>query len=89
MVVTTERLLEAREAARRLLEEVGLRNYRFDVEPKEEIYEIHVEREHRGAWREARLKETPAELLSTLGDDASRDRVVARWRARLLSERAA
>jgi hypothetical protein len=89
MVATTERLLEAREATRRLLEGVGLRNYRFDVEPREDVYEINVELEHRDAWREAHLIETPAALLSTLGEPAARDEMVARWRARLLSERAA
>jgi hypothetical protein len=89
MTVPTARWLEAREAARRLLEGVGLRNYRYDVEPREARYEVLVEHEHRGIWREARLEETPDALLATLDDDACRRAMVARWRDRLLSESAA
>lgn len=89
MIMTMERLREAREAARILLEGVGLRNYRFDVEPREQVYEVLIEREQEGTWRESRLSETPDDLLSVLEDEAARETLVARWRARLRSERAA
>lgn len=82
--LSAEHLLAARAATELVLDALGIANYRFDVEPREEAFEVFVEHEHDGAWHDVRLMEDAAVLLAARRDDAIRAEVVRRWRRRLL-----
>ncbi len=83
-----DQLLGARAAAELVLDEVGLRNYRFDVEPKGDHFDVIVEHERDGAWHDVRLIEDASVLLAVRDDASTRRSVASRWRERLTSRRA-
>ncbi len=78
-----DHLLGARAAVELVLDEVGLRNYRFDVEPREACFEVILEHERDGSWHDVKLTEDVDELLAARTDASTRRRVASRWRARL------
>lgn len=79
-----ERLIGAREAASSLLDEIGIANYRFDVEPRGQAFEVLVEHARDGEWHTASIHEDGRALLSALRDPAVRAELRERWRARLV-----
>jgi hypothetical protein len=83
ITLSAEHLLGAREAARLLLDHLGLRNYRYDVEPAERAFEVFVEHERGGAWHEVKLREPADVLLASARDERARAQVAERWRERL------
>jgi len=78
-------LLGARAATEQILDELGLRNYRFDVEPASSAFEVFVEHERDHAWHAVRLLEEARVLLAAPGDAKVRSEIAERWRARLFS----
>ncbi len=82
--MSAEDLLGARAAAERVLEHLGLRNYRFDVEPREGGFDVFVEHERDGAWHVARLSEDDAALLDACRDASTCAAIAERWRERLV-----
>lgn len=85
VTLSSEALLGARAATERILDELGLRNYRFDVEPGASSFDVFVEHERDGAWHAVRLHEEARVLLDASRDRGVRGEVADRWRARLFS----
>jgi hypothetical protein len=81
--LSIDQLLGARAAAELVLDDLGLRNYRFDVEPREDRFEVLVEHERDGAWHDVRFTEDAAVLLAARTDASTRRAVASRWRERL------
>ncbi len=84
---TAEQLLGARHATEAVLDEVGLSNYRYDLEPREQSFAVLVEHAHGDTWHDVKLEEPRDVLLSARDDRAVRSEIAARWRRRLLTRR--
>lgn len=82
--LSADGLLGARAATQLVLDELGIENYRFDVEPREGAFEVFVEHDRDGAWHDVRLTEDAAALIAAGRDASVRAEVARRWRARLL-----
>ena len=83
LTLSPDALLGARAATEQILDELGLRNYRFDVEPASSAFDVFVEHEREGAWHAVRLHEDARVLLDAARRDDARSEVAERWRARL------
>lgn len=86
--LSVDHLLGARAAAELVLDELGLSNYRFDVEPRDERFDVIVEHERDGAWHDVRISEPADTLLAAREDASMRHAVASRWRERLGAGRA-
>jgi hypothetical protein len=67
------------DAARRLLDEIGLSTYLFDVERDGEGWTVHVDHPAEGRWRRVVLD--ASDLPRCLGDRRARRALADRWRA--------
>jgi hypothetical protein len=83
LTLSPDALLGARAATEQILDELGLRNYRFDVEPASSAFDVFIEHEREGAWHAVRLHEEARVLLDARRSDRARAEVAERWRARL------
>lgn len=83
LTLSPDALLGARAATERILDELGLRNYRFDVEPASSAFDVFVEHERDHAWHAVRLHEEARVLLDAGRRDEARREVAERWRAKL------
>lgn len=81
---TAEQLLGARQAAEVVFDEIGLSNYRYDVEPRERSFEVIVEHVFGDVWHDVKLEEPSELLLSAREDRSVRAEIAARWRDRLI-----
>jgi len=82
MALSAAQVIGAREAAFALLEEVGLDNYLFAVDPAESGWEVKVEHPVSEGWASVTLP-VEADLLASRTDGDTRRRIVQSWRARL------
>lgn len=78
--ITTRDLAQAKEAVNLLLEELGLANYLFDVEPRSGPWEVRIDCAADGVWHSLTLTVDLAELTEVVTDPAARERLLARWR---------
>jgi len=79
MSVSMTELAQAREAVGRLLDELRLDAYVFEVEPGEGGWAIRVECAVAGGWESCRLQAPTAALLEAAADPALRRRLVDDW----------
>lgn len=80
-------LLGARAATEQILDELGLLNYRFDVEPRDAtVFDVFIEHERDGAWHTVGIQEPAKRLLAAPTDPALRGEVRECWRSRLFSK---
>ena len=82
MAWSVRSFIEAREATERLLTDLGLENYLFDVEPSGDGWDIHLECEARQGWKVMRLKLAEQQLENALHDEARRSQLIATLRER-------
>lgn len=82
--LSADGLLGARAATELVLDELGIENYRFDVEPREGAFEVFVEHDRDGAWHDVRLTEEASALIAAARDASVRAEVARRWRVKLL-----
>ena len=83
MALSAAQVIGAREAAFALLEEVGLDNYLFAVDPGEDGWEVKVEHPVSEGWASVTLPVDADLLLASRTDRDTRRRIVQRWRERL------
>lgn len=83
MTLSGYELIRAREAADAVLEEVGLDNYLFAVDPREEGWEIRVEHPVREGWEQVTLPIDRDLLLASRTDRNARRKLARSWRTRL------
>ena len=87
MSLSIAELARARETIAGLLEELGLETYLFEVEPRNEQWELKVDcvMAADGAWESVTLR-VPREALLTSQDDAAlRRRLLAEWQDRFVA----
>lgn len=85
MVLSGVELSRAREAAGALLEEVGLENFLFSVDPREEGWEIKVEHPVAEGWERVTIPIDRDLLIASGTDGSARKALADSWRARLAS----
>ncbi len=83
MALSGYELCRAREAAGAVLEEVGLDNYLFSVDPREEGWEIRVEHPVREGWEQVRMPIDRELLLASRTDRNARRQLARSWGSRL------
>ena len=83
MSLTQAVLIAARHAASQLLDQMGLENYLFEVEPRPGSWAVHIEHPRNGAWHEQTLVASERELLETLDDPDRRVSLANRWSCEL------
>lgn len=87
MTLSIIELARARETSAALQDELGLDAYLFEVEPRDEQWELKVECAvaAEGAWESTTLR-VPKDMLLMSQDDASiRQCVLTEWRGRLVA----
>lgn len=83
MALSASHILGAREAAREVLEEVGLDNYLFTVDPREEGWELKVEHPVSEGWQTVTMPVDRELLLASRTDRSARRLLAQRWRERI------
>lgn len=85
MTVTTEELVMAREAAKAILEELGLDAYLFEVEPQDAHYELKVECacETDGGWVSITLTVPKEKMLTGFDDLKVKHQLFEYWSKKL------
>lgn len=78
MELSIRNFVEARETVGQLLTELGLRNYRFDVEPAEEGWVVRLEYASETAWKQGTLRIDALSMERAARDDGRRE-VLERW----------
>lgn len=71
----------AREATERLLHELGLRNYLFDVEPLDDGWEVRLECQSPEGWKTMRMTIAGQLLEQSRDDSATRSQLLAAFRS--------
>lgn len=72
----------ARQATEVLLNELGLRNYLFDVEPLDDGWEVRLECQAGEGWKTMRLTVDGQRLEDSLGDAETRAQLLMAFRER-------
>jgi len=83
MILSGQELLGAREATVAVLEEVGLENYLFSVDPREEGWELKIEHPVPEGWERVTMPIDRDLLLASRTDRNARRRLAQCWRERL------
>lgn len=83
MPLSSAELIQAREAAAELLEELGLDAYLFEIEPRDGQWELRVECAIEEGWETVVLPVPKALLLTGRDDAAARQQLLTDWRERL------
>ncbi len=79
MPTSTDELLKATDAARALLDQLGLAAYTFEVEPREGEWHVCVECAVAEGWQRSVLGTDKALLLASAQDRGARKRLLADW----------
>ena len=82
MALTTKNLIEARQAASLILEQLGIEAYLFEIEPKEETWELRVECATTDGWQSLILPVEEKLLLTSQQDAVARNQLREQWRTR-------
>lgn len=82
MQLSSEDLLQTREAARSLLDQLGLSAYLFEVEPGDVAWQVRVECAVDSKWQSITLHVEKQELIRSRTDKAEFQRLLVDWRRR-------
>lgn len=83
MALSAAHIMGAREAAREVLEEVGLDNYLFTVDARDAGWELTVEHPVSEGWQTVTLAVDRDLLLASRTDRGARRLLAQRWRERI------
>jgi hypothetical protein len=85
MSVSTSDLAKAREHARTILEELQLDAYIYEVEPRDDVWELNIECacEIDGGWGTIKLKVPKQMLLDSFDDDRAKQHLFEYWKKML------
>ncbi|MFQ5487614.1 MAG: hypothetical protein ACE5ET_04090 [Gammaproteobacteria bacterium] len=81
--MSTIELAEARDIVQSLLDELGLQAYLFEIEPREQDWELRIDCAINGEWQSTRLQVAPQRLQACRSDCAARESLLAQWRPHL------
>jgi hypothetical protein len=83
MALSVDDLMQAKDAVGRLLEQLDLRAYLFEVEPAGDVWTVRIECATREGWQTLRLEIDASRLRNCATDSTVRDHVLRQWRERL------
>lgn len=83
MILSAAELVAAKEATGALLDELGLSNYLFEVEPQGNVWRIKVDCATKGGWQSLALTVGKQTLLQSQTDSAARSHLMGVFRQRL------
>ena len=83
MTLGSADLARARETAARVLDELNLEAYLFEVEPEEEMWELRLECAFDSGWTSLSVPVNRRDLLEAGGDEAAFARLVEQVRSRV------
>jgi len=83
MQLSQKELTEARDTVQSLLERLGLTAFLFEVEPRTDHWEVHVECAPNGGWQSSVLNVDERWLAACRTDAAAREKLLEEWRKRL------
>jgi hypothetical protein len=83
MQLSQKELTEARDTVQTLLEQLGLATYLFEVEPRTDHWEVHVECAPDSGWQSSVLNVEERWLAACRTDAAARAKLLEVWRKRL------
>ena len=83
MDLTTKNLAEAKETVGNLLEQLGLTNYLFEVEPRADGWEVRVECPFNSAWQSSVFTLEDTALRACRTDRLVRDHMLSELNKRL------
>lgn len=83
MELSTKELTQARDTVEGLLEQLGLSAYLFEVEPRTDHWEVHVECAPDSGWQSSVLNVEEGWLEACRIDAGARAKLLAEWRRRL------
>lgn len=89
MDLTARNLAEAKETVGELLEQLGLTAYLFEVEPREDRWEVRVECAHNSAWQSSVFTVEDTALRASRTDRLVRDHMLSELQKRLTASDAA
>jgi hypothetical protein len=85
MTLSVDDLVQAKDAVGRLLEQLGLKAYLFEVEPSDDVWQVRIECATRDGWQTLRLEVDAPRLRDCATDSAARSEVLRQWRERLVA----
>lgn len=85
MKLSTQQLAQMREVVSELLDELQIDAYLFEIEPREELWEIKLECAIDEGWETFSLKAEKNYLLHGFDDAVARDVLLDNWREALAS----
>lgn len=83
MDLSAKNLAEARDTVGRLLEQLGLSAYLFEVEPYADQWKVRVECARNSGWQSSLLVVDDNMLRACRTDRVARDYLLDEWRERL------
>jgi hypothetical protein len=83
MDLTAKNLAEAKETVGNLLEQLGLTTYLFEVEPRDDRWEVRVECAHNSAWQSSVFTVEGTALRACRTDRLVRDHMLSELNKRL------
>ena len=83
MKLSTQQLAQMREVVSELLDELQIEAYLFEIEPREELWEIKLECAIDEGWETFSLKAEKDYLLHGFDDAVARDVMLDNWREAL------
>jgi len=87
MKLSSEDLLQAREATQALLEQLGLSTYLFEVEPQEVAWLVRIECAVNSVWQSTTLDVNKQELLKSRTDKDMFQLLLDEWRRHFVGGR--
>lgn len=83
MALGSADLVRARETAARVLDELNLEAYLFEVEPEEQVWELRLECAFESGWTSLSVPVDRTDLLAAGTDSAAFQRLVEEVRSRV------
>lgn len=83
MNISTRELIDAKEAAADLLEELGLEAYVFEIEPGERQWQVRVDCGYSGGWQSVTLAVDVTRLRASRSNKTMRTQLLEDWGERL------
>ena len=80
MKITTNRVEQARDAVEILLDEIGITNYLYDVEPREGQWDIYVECAINDGWGNFQLSVAEEYIVRAKDDAIIHDFLKDEWK---------
>lgn len=83
--ITTRELAQAKEAVSTLLDQLGVAEYLFEVEPRNGLWEVRIDCAAEDAWQSLTLAVDVTDLLQVEQNSTVRQELATEWSAKLCS----